>query len=271
MAEKENTIKTRENDNLELFENYLVDVLERGVGETDAEDKQILVDLNRDIIALFDDDPDFQKKLENALYRNQEKLTSKKFELEGEQKRPTIGNWLKHFIKREGTQMYGNVTLSRFLSNSSNVKRLDKKEVDLVRALLVLYRNLKFFPKSMEGVDPEKWEIVPIREEGMENSDREEQKGGGRGETQTNTSSAAKEKKKETSSADKKEEKEEASKVSKKREDNKKEEQKDEEGGVKESSPEESRLEKLKRIKDNYEEGSLERKAIESEIRELEK
>lgn len=266
MPEHSDTIKTREEDNLELFENYLVSVLKKGVGEVDAEDKQLLIDLNRDVISLFDDDPDFQKKLENVLYRNQEKLTSQKFVLGEQNKRPTVSNWIKHFIKEEGTEMYGDVTLSGFLSNSPNVKRLNEKEVALVRALLVLYRNLKFFPKSMEGVSPEKWEIIPIREEGMENTDKKD-----------TTKSRENKEKKTSTSTEPPSERGEGTEDSVSSDTALSPQEKGGSGGEKESvssqeeeKKEETRLEKLKRIKDNYEEDSLERKAIEGEIKELE-
>ena len=129
MAEEDKNLKQREEDNLELFQYYLLEVLQKIADDPDFEEAEILTDINRDVISLFDDDPDFQKKLENSLYKNQQKLTSKKFLLAGKPAKPTIGNWIRHFIKKEGTEMFDNVVLSRFLSHSENVKRSEERRV----------------------------------------------------------------------------------------------------------------------------------------------
>ena len=74
-------------------------------------------------------------------------------------------DWLKDFIKQHGGEMFDNIKLSQYLSNSSNVKNLDEVEKQLVRKLLMLYRNLKFFPDSMPNDTGEGWEIIPISQE----------------------------------------------------------------------------------------------------------
>lgn len=232
-------LKQRENDNKQLFEEYAVQVLKE-------EDRFTLQDLNYDILDLFKEDPDFQKSLENSLYKNEQKLTSKVFKLEEKEANPTVANWLRHFIKSEGTEMFDNVKLSQFLAQSENVKRLDEEEVELVKRLLLLYRNLKFFPESLKDLPAEQWEIVPIRteenyEKKIEKSDKTDRYSSDEGSLPEEEKEIKQEKQeKEISSA----------------------------GIDKEGS---SRLEELKKYREQYPEGSLERKAIEGEMEELEK
>lgn len=272
MSKQDQAVKNKKEDSLELFRFYLKELLEMAGGELNDEDKEILRELNWDIIILFDEDPDFQKSLENALYKNKQKLTFKKFTLEDKPVRPTIENWIKHFIKSQGTDMFDNMVISKFLSSSENVKRLDNKEVALVRLLLRLYRNLKFFPDSMEGEEPEKWEIIPLGAERKRVADQE-------GQTISPSKAPA------TSPAQDKNRKIPSESAMKPKETKKKTEEYIPRGSEVERSPrpkkgggpdvsdvseESKRLKKLKKIKNNYPEGSLERKAIESEIRELE-
>src|SRR3989339_772390 len=66
------------------------------------------------------------------------------------------------FIKQYGSGFFDNVTLSRYITFSENVKKLDENEKNLVKKLLQLYRNLKFFPDSMKDIPVDDWEIVPI-------------------------------------------------------------------------------------------------------------
>jgi len=108
---------------------------------------------------------DFRKNLENALFSNQEILTDKDFVFNGKKQMSTISNWLKDFIKRNGSGMFDNLALSQYLSGSENAKKLDSQEKKLLHKLLILYRNLKFFPESMGNAPAEEWEIIPLDDE----------------------------------------------------------------------------------------------------------
>jgi hypothetical protein len=52
--------------------------------------------------------------------------------------------------------------LSDFLGTSENAKILDDKEKELVRKVLMCYRNVKFFPESMPSDNGEGWEMIPL-------------------------------------------------------------------------------------------------------------
>ena len=121
-----------------------------------------LQDFNIAIFQIFDTDETLADKLENLLYNNQEKLSDHHITMDGHPASPTIANWLKDFIKKYGSDLFDEVALAEYLSQSPNVKQLKPTEKDLIRKVLKLYRNLSFFPDSMEGVPVEQWEIFPV-------------------------------------------------------------------------------------------------------------
>ena len=121
-----------------------------------------LQDFNIIIFQAISADDNLDDEMERLLYINQEKLSDHHIVLDGHPASPTIANWLKDFIKRYGTDIFNEVTLAEYLSESPNIKQIRPGEKELVRKVLKLYRNLVFFPDSMDGVPTEHWEIFPI-------------------------------------------------------------------------------------------------------------
>ncbi|PLX21747.1 hypothetical protein C0584_01425 [Candidatus Parcubacteria bacterium] len=149
--------KSEKRDSLKVFETSIKQMLV-------SADKDILEDYNLALMELITDDVKFKRDLENSLYHNNELLTTSKFKLGEKEEKPTIGNWLKDFIKRVGTKNFSNVTLMDYLTKNANTKNLYTNERVLLSKLLQLYRNLKFFPESQKGLREENWEIIPAEE-----------------------------------------------------------------------------------------------------------
>ena len=122
-------------------------------------------DFNIALFQIFDQDESSEDKLENLLYINQEKLSSHQIILDGKPASPSIANWLKDFIKKYGSGLFNEVTLAEYLSQSPNIKALKPEEKELVRKVLKLYRNLVFFPESMDGIVIDDWEILPVSDD----------------------------------------------------------------------------------------------------------
>lgn len=118
--------------------------------------------LNISIFKIFQGDDLIEEKIINILYNNQEVLTPGKIILDGNEVRPTVSSWLKDFISENGSELFSNIVLVKYLSNNQNVKKLTATDRDLVKKLLKLYRNLVFFPESMNNVPLEEWEVFPI-------------------------------------------------------------------------------------------------------------
>lgn len=139
----------------EVFQNKLVETL-----NGDEEFKEVL---NEELTLQFSGAGELtEQDVLKILLLNQERITHKKFLIDERPHSPSIANWLKDFIKVNGSEMFDNLVLSEYLINSQNAKKLDREEKNSLRNLLLLYRNVKFFPESMEDVPPEKWEIIPL-------------------------------------------------------------------------------------------------------------
>lgn len=121
-----------------------------------------LQDFNVALFQAFIEDDTLSDKAEAFLYNNQEKLSDHQIVLDGHPASPSIANWLKDFIKKYGSNIFNEVQLAEYLSESINIKPLKPEEKELVRKVLKLYRNLVFFPESMEGVALDNWEIFPV-------------------------------------------------------------------------------------------------------------
>lgn len=145
---------------IDNFKNSLVIFLQAESEEV----KNIIADYNLMLLKLLEDQK-FKKDLENAIFANQEKLTGKDFVLEGKRQMPTIANWLKDFIKKNGSGAVDNLALSQYVAASENAKKLDNNEKKLLHKLLLLYRNLKIFPQNLEKVPEDEWEIFPLADD----------------------------------------------------------------------------------------------------------
>jgi hypothetical protein len=143
---------------LDLFRDGLVDVLQM----SEPEDADYIYHFNMTLISLLIDDEKFKQEMERVLYDNKEELTSNTFVLADREMPPTIGNWIKDFLAREGSAMFDQVVMSKYITDSPNVRRLNPEEKERVRKLIRLYRNLKFFPDSMFDRIIADWEIIPV-------------------------------------------------------------------------------------------------------------
>ena len=119
-------------------------------------------DFNVAMFQAFIEDDTLSDKAESLLYNNQEKLSNHQIVIDGHPASPSIANWLKDFIKKYGSNIFNEVQLAEYLSESVNIKSLKPEEKELVRKVLKLYRNLVFFPESMDGIALDNWEIFPI-------------------------------------------------------------------------------------------------------------
>lgn len=138
---------------LNIFSNKLVESINLAPSK--------IKELNILLFQTFNEDEDLESKVESLLYTNQEKLSDHQIILDGHPASPSVANWLKDFIKKYGSDLFNEVTLAEYLSQSPNIKSVKPEERELIKKVLKLYRNLVFFPESMDGVPLENWEIIP--------------------------------------------------------------------------------------------------------------
>lgn len=129
----------------------------------ELKDHPIILDaINHQIFYILDQNPKFNNELVQLLMANEEILTSGNISVGGKQVRPTIGNWLKNFIEVSGSAIFDSVALSKYLTSSKSAAKLSQSEKDGIRKILTIYRNLKFFPESMPDDTGESWQILPF-------------------------------------------------------------------------------------------------------------
>lgn len=119
-------------------------------------------DINFSVFSLLSRNGVLQENLSNILLENQEVIIPGHIIAEDREVAPTIANWLKDFIKINGSEMFDELKMAEYLSSSPNTKKLNTEEKDLLRKLLRLYRNLVFFPESMGNNPVEDWQIIPV-------------------------------------------------------------------------------------------------------------
>jgi hypothetical protein len=139
---------------LKIFQEDLVSLLK--------EDVQIKKFVNTRIFYHFSKDLGLQKQLNDVFLLNQEVFSNKEFILQGRGKASNIANWIIDFTKNKGGGLFSSLDLADFMINSGNIKNLDSEEKELVKSILLLYRNLHFFPESMPNDTGENWEIIPV-------------------------------------------------------------------------------------------------------------
>ncbi|MEI8360985.1 MAG: hypothetical protein WCG01_02560 [bacterium] len=138
---------------LEIFEGKILDEINAPRAICEA--------LNFRIFSILPLDENFSHELERALSNNQE-MIGKKLVIDGRPVPPVIANWLKDFVKTIGAVMFDQLQLTQYLINSPNVKLLTEQERKVLSRVLKTYRNIKYFPASMPNDKGDGWEIIPV-------------------------------------------------------------------------------------------------------------
>ena len=125
-------------------------------------DGPLAKEVNKTIFATFVFEADFQDELLKIFLLNEETIGANRIFLSGRDVLPTIGNWLKDFIVKYGSDTFSDVALAEYLSSSPNVKNLKPEDKDNLRKVLRIYYNLSFFPDSVDGITPDNWQILPL-------------------------------------------------------------------------------------------------------------
>jgi hypothetical protein len=156
IEEGETSWEEREKKIKEYFSSNLVEILS-------SDDDDFLAEFNDFIFNLIlNFRESIKDELVNLMLNNQERLTSQRIVLDGRQVDPTVANWLTYFISQKGGNIFDAVALSDFMTNSPNSKFLDFDEKKMLSNLLRAYRNLKFFPDSLQSSNPKYWMIFPV-------------------------------------------------------------------------------------------------------------
>ncbi|MDD5528190.1 MAG: hypothetical protein PHO56_04460 [Patescibacteria group bacterium] len=147
---------------VEEEKNYLSEMFMKNL-LSELKNHPIILDaINHQIFYILDKDLKFSGELVKMLLANEEILTSGTVLAGGKSLSGAIGNWLKNFIEVNGSSIFDSVALSRYLIGSKSAVKLSQPEKEKVKEILTIYRNLKFFPESMPDDTGEGWQILPF-------------------------------------------------------------------------------------------------------------
>mgnify|MGYP000996610182 CR=1 FL=1 len=161
---------------LEQEKNFAENLFKTNVLKELHHDPFIISALNDRLFYILARDEQFNDRLARALYENNEKVTEHPIQVNKDQVSPTIGNWIKDYISHYGSQTYDSLSQSKFITSSENTKNLTPQEKELVHDILKVYINIAFFPDSMPSDDGEGWEIITgglVEEVTYEDSEKE--------------------------------------------------------------------------------------------------
>lgn len=145
---------------IEIFSRRILDLIRvehEGV-------REILHEYNTILITLLTEDKDFVSQLTQAFVNNNEELFTTQINLGGKMVPATIANLLKDFVSQSGANYFDNLILSQYLTNNPNCRQLSANDKAMVRTVLEIYRNIRFFPSAFNQIPPNQWQIIPITE-----------------------------------------------------------------------------------------------------------
>ncbi len=140
----------------ELLSTDVISVLE-------AESFEASTILNRSLIYLLFNVENFKTEALKKLFSNNIDIIGEdKIIVDGRSLSSSVSAWLKDFIKKNGSSLFDDLILAQYLNTSENVRTLKPKEKETLGNLIRFYKNIAFFPESMNEIPPQKWQIFPF-------------------------------------------------------------------------------------------------------------
>jgi len=125
------------------------------------EARDLLEDINDELILYLVDSPALKDELTKILTTNQANIGQENIIIDDKQAPPTSENWLKDFYHVVGSGVFDSLSIAKYIINSANAKKLAEKDKAKLRRFLTLYHNIKYFPTPFAAIPIEKWEIIP--------------------------------------------------------------------------------------------------------------
>lgn len=139
-----------QDDVKELFNNHFQRIFEMEYFDLWGKFKKFLL-----TIILHEDRDKFKAEIKKILERNKGVITSKRLK---NGKNPTVENWLREYISKNGIGIVESIDFQKFFIDSENIKNLDQKDKDKLRMFLEFYERLKLSSLSAAGVE----ETIPV-------------------------------------------------------------------------------------------------------------
>jgi hypothetical protein len=141
----------------DIFDSQLIPTL--------LQDEKTIQAFNISAFAAMDVDDLLEDRLINLLLNNEELISASNVIVDGRSYRGTVKNWLKDFISYHGSDIFDTFILAKYINFLDNKVSLNPGEKKILTKVLKTYRNLIFFPDSMDKVPIESWAILPFEAE----------------------------------------------------------------------------------------------------------
>lgn len=146
----------KEKNIIDLFQNHFTKIY--GIDDYDVWGKTKTVLIS---IVVLEDRNKLKAIIRKALMNNKERITRNKILINNEEKEPTVENWIVDYNRNLGVGVVDKLKLSQYLINGENIKKLDENEKRRIKILFSLFERLKLSSLTLEGVEEE----IPIDEE----------------------------------------------------------------------------------------------------------
>jgi len=164
--EEESFVSTVGEDNLaispEAKKNFLLDIFLNKLSEFLFTERTIIEDINSSLILLLIDNPQYIQEFKGALLKSSSQLVAQQITIDDRLLEASVSNIIKDFIGEQGSDIFSSMELSKYLISGTNILSFSDAEKNSVRHLLKTYRNLFFFPESLQNLPLEAWEIIPM-------------------------------------------------------------------------------------------------------------
>ena len=139
---------------LNFFDEGLNDLLS-------LENGDMLETVNEELIQVLNNNEKYKKEIETYLLGTKITIGITNLNLADKEVPPISANWLKDFFSVAGADSFDTLSIAKYIISSPNAKNLSEDEQAKLRRFLTLYHNIHFFPAPFTALPVEKWEVIP--------------------------------------------------------------------------------------------------------------
>lgn len=138
---------------------------EEGLGAVlDLEDKashELLEAINNELVYFLVDSTELKNDLSSILFSSTVLIGQENIVIDEKNLPPTGANWIKDFYRTVGSENFDSLAIAKYIITSPNAKKLAGSVQAKLRKFLNLYHNIKYFPAPFTAIPIERWEIMP--------------------------------------------------------------------------------------------------------------
>jgi len=162
--EKPETIEGNDSDDLstEDIKVGLINFFDDGLNDLlSLESGDMLETINEELIEVLTNNEKYKKEIETYLLGTKITIGTTNLNLADKEVPPISANWLKDFFSVAGADSFDTLSIAKYIISSPNAKNLSEDEQAKLRRFLTLYHNIHFFPAPFTALPVEKWEVIP--------------------------------------------------------------------------------------------------------------